>query len=79
MALAVCAHATDALARTPHAERRSDGVRTLRKTLGYAWSVAVAADPGPGLQTFGRLDDTDPDIAWIVRENRRKKRLTALL
>ena len=57
-------------------DRRSDEVRTLRKTLGYAWSVAVAADPEVGRPRFERLlADDDPDVRWIVRENLRKKRL----
>jgi hypothetical protein len=55
-------------------------VRTLRQALGYAWSVAVAADPEPGLTAFTALrDDPDPDVAWVVRENLRKKRLQRLL
>lgn len=78
-ALALCARATDALARADAAQRRSAPFRTLRQTLGYAWSVAIAADPAPGLAAFRALADVDPDVAWIVRENRRKKRLATLL
>jgi hypothetical protein len=48
--------------------------------LGYGWSVVVAALPAPGLTAFGDLDaDDDPDIAWIVRENRKKARLKRVL
>jgi len=77
-ALAVCAAATASLAELPAARRRDSDVRTLRQALGYGWSVAIAADPGDGLPLFDALDVTDPDIAWIVRENLRKKRLQAV-
>ena len=57
-------------------DRRSDEFRTLRKTLGYAWSVAVVALPQEGKPLFERLlDSDDPDVRWITRENLRKKRL----
>ena len=64
-AIAVCQQATKAA---------SD--RTLRKALGYGWSVAVAADPANGLPHFKALEhNNDPDIEWIVRENSKKARL----
>lgn len=78
-ALECCRRATARLVGIPAAVRRSDDVRTLRQALGYCWSVAVAADPAAGLPIFRTLDTTDPDVAWIVRENQRKKRLAALL
>lgn len=57
-------------------DRRGDAVRTLRKTLGYAWSVAVVALPAEGKPLFERLlASDDADVRWIVRENLRKKRL----
>ncbi|WP_433203884.1 hypothetical protein ACQP00_34935 [Dactylosporangium sp. CS-047395] len=75
-AVAVCAAVTASLAARPAAERRREDVRTLRKALGYTWSVAVAADRPHGLQVFERLAaSTDPDVAWIVRENRGKARM----
>ncbi|HMN98956.1 MAG TPA: HEAT repeat domain-containing protein [Miltoncostaeaceae bacterium] len=75
-----CAVATGSLAARPAAERRLPDVRTLRQALGYCWSVAVAADPDGGLPRFLALAaEQDPDIAWIVRENRRKARLARLL
>jgi hypothetical protein len=53
-----------------------DDVQTLRKTLGYGWSVAVVALPDVGKTLFERLlESDDPDVIWIVRENLRKKRL----
>ncbi|WP_433044393.1 hypothetical protein [Dactylosporangium sp. CS-033363] len=75
-AVAVCAAVTASLAARPASERRNEDVRTLRKALGYTWSVAVAADKANGLPVFERLAaSTDPDVAWIVRENRGKARM----
>lgn len=52
--------------------------RTLRQALGYCWSVAVAADPEHGVPAFLALAARDDsDAQWIVRENRKKKRLPA--
>ena len=79
VAIEACKRATSQLAARPLQTRREPGVRTLRQALGYCWSVAVAADPRPGLTEFQRLDDSDPDIAWIVTNNLRKKRLARLL
>jgi len=66
---------TEDLRLCPH-----EAIRVLRQALGYCWSVAVAANPGPGLPLFHSLEaDPDPDIAWIVRQNRKKARLKSLL
>jgi hypothetical protein len=78
-AVEVCRTATSALAQRPQDSRRDPSVRTLRQGLGYCWSVAVAADPEPGLAAFRSLDDSDPDVAWIIKENLGKKRLARLL
>ena len=57
-------------------DRRSDAARTLRKTLGYAWSVVVAFGPAGARDAFEvLLDSDDPDLRWILRENLRKARL----
>lgn len=76
-AVALVARVTASLAALPAARRRDDDVRTLRKALGYCWSVAVAADPGPGFDALealaARADDAD--VAWVLRENLRKARL----
>jgi hypothetical protein len=57
-------------------DRRSDEFRTLRKTLGYAWSVAIVALPEEGKPLLEHLlESDDPDIRWVARENLRKKRL----
>lgn len=78
MAISVCRRASANLVALTSDRRARSDARTLRQALGYGWSVAVAADPAPGLAAFRTLDTDDPDIAWIVRENRRKKRLAAL-
>lgn len=79
VAIAVCRRATDAIAAMPPELRREPDTRVLRQALGYCWSVAVAADPAPGLAAFAELDASDPDVAWIVKENRGKRRLATLL
>lgn len=79
VAVEVCRRATRSLTALPADRRSRPDARTLRQALGYCWSVAVAADPGPGLAAFLELDTADPDVAWIVKENRRKKRLASLL
>ena len=79
VAIEVCRRTTAALAARPAEIRRDADVQTLRQGLGYCWSVAIAADPAQGLPAFWALDDEDPDIGWIVRENLKKTRLTRLL
>ena len=79
-ALALLREVTADLANSSGGERRTPPVRTLRQALGYGWSVAVAALPDEGLRMFAQLDrSADPDVAWIVRENRKKARLKRLL
>ena len=65
---------TARLLRAP--DRRDPGFKTLRQALGYCWSVAVVALPEKGKQLFETwLENDDPDVRWLVRENLRKKRL----
>jgi hypothetical protein len=79
-ALKLLDHVTGNVAATPLAERRSPSVRTLRKTLGYGWSVAVAALPDQGMTMFTRWEsEDDPDICWIVKENHNKARFKRLV
>lgn len=85
-ALDACRRTTAWLAALPASRRREPDVRILRKGLGYCWSVALAADPNAGAPAFRALiasvsgeGDVDRDVAWIVRENLKKKRLTGLL
>ncbi len=57
--------------------RRTEPFRVLRQALGYAVSVFVAAVPAEGfdlLRKAASLDDKD--VAWVVKENLAKKRLT---
>lgn len=79
VAVDICRRATRHLVALPLARRREPAARTLRQALGYGWSVAVAAEPSAGLPAFLALDASDPDVAWIVAQNRRKKRLAVLL
>jgi hypothetical protein len=61
-------------------KRRTPGMRTLRQALGYGWSVAIAAAPEGGMALFRRWEaDDDPDVRWIVKENRKKTRLRPFL
>jgi hypothetical protein len=60
-------------------DRRDDAFRVLRQTLGYGWSVAVAALPEDGLDRLATwMRTTDPDIAWVMRENLKKRRLSTI-
>jgi hypothetical protein len=77
-AVALLETATAALLARP--DPRDPDARTLRQALGYAWSVVIAAGPDRGLPAFARLAALDhPDARWIVRENRKKKRLQGLV
>jgi len=67
----------DVVRQEPEA-RRSGEFRVLRQGLGYALSVLVAALPEEGLEVLERWARCgDPDLAWVVRENLKKKRLAA--
>lgn len=77
------AEATTGIAEAGADERRSEEFRALRKGLGYCWSVAVAAAPGVGRPAFEELVERatasdDRDLAWMARENLRKRRLERL-
>jgi hypothetical protein len=67
---------TEKLAAASDDERVGQDFRTLRKGLGYCWSVAIAALPDPGFGRFERWADRDSrDVRWVVRENMRKARM----
>jgi len=56
--------------------RNTDAFNALKKSMGYCWSVAVAADPDVGMPMMEQwLSTRDKDIRWIMRENLKKKRL----
>lgn len=73
-ALRVLDHITANLSRA--ADRREPAFRTLRQALGYGWSVAIVARPDVGWPLFEKwAASADPDVQWVVRENRKKRRL----
>ena len=76
-ALVILDRITDSMARSQ--ERKTDAFKTLRQSMGYCWSVAVAADPKQGKPRFESwLPKRDPDIRWMLRENLGKSRLVRM-
>ena len=60
-------------------DRRSDSFKTLRKGLGYGWSVVVAAQPDIGKARMEKwIDVEDKDVRWIMKQNLKKKRLVRM-
>lgn len=52
---------------------------TLRKTLGYGWSVAIVSLPKEGKVSFEKLaKNKNKQIQWIVKENLKKNRLKVM-
>lgn len=78
-ALAACVRVTSHYTELSTPRRRTPDARSLRQALGYCWSVAIVARPVDGMMAFSALDPTDRDVAWIRDQNRRKKRLAAIL
>ncbi|SDD11906.1 hypothetical protein SAMN05216410_2879 [Sanguibacter gelidistatuariae] len=79
-ALASCGRATTLFASADAATRRTDAWVSLRKTLEYAWSVAVAADSAAGLPVFRRLlDDPSPVVRSLASKNRTRSRLAKIV
>lgn len=61
------------------AQERDEDFKTLRKGLGYCWSVVVAALPAQGKQAMEVwLSSTDKDVRRIMKENLKKKRLAKM-
>ena len=59
--------------------RKTDAFKTLRKGLGYCWSVAVVASPKVGKVVMEKwLASEDHDLRWIMRANLKKKRLVRI-
>jgi len=57
----------------------SENQNSLRKTLGYGWSVAIVSLPNEGKLAFEKIAEcNNKHIKWIVKENLRKKRLTVM-
>ncbi len=77
-ALALADRLLERAAATALERRREEGFRVLRQGLGYALSVLAAAEPEKGFALLERwAASRDPDMAWILRENLKKKRLAA--
>jgi hypothetical protein len=54
----------------------TESFKVLRQSMGYCWSVAVAALPGEGKPLTEKwLAAPDADVQWMMRENLKKKRL----
>jgi hypothetical protein len=65
------------ITRTDPKSRKEESFKVLRQGMGYALSVFVAKLPGDGFTLMRKSAAVrDADIAWIVRENLKKKRLT---
>jgi hypothetical protein len=59
--------------------RRSEDFLTLRKGLGYCWSVAVVALPVEGKALMEKwMGKSDKDVHWIMKENLKKTRLARM-
>jgi len=58
--------------------KRGEAARVLRQALGYTVSVVTAAAPEAGFaQMHAWAAWGDRDVAWVLRENLKKKRLAA--
>ena len=70
---------TSGLARADAASRKSAGFKTLRRALGFCWSVAVAAAPTAGQPAMEQwLASADPDVRWAMQANLKTIRLARL-
>ena len=70
---------THAVAKASPAARTGGDFKALRQALAYCWSVAVAAAPEAGQPAIEHwLASPDPDVAWLMRENLKKNRLTRM-
>ncbi|MBN1265711.1 MAG: hypothetical protein JXA25_09475 [Anaerolineales bacterium] len=59
-----------------HDNKLTDSEVSLRKALGYGWSVVIAASPEEGKHYFERLFNLPgKHIQWIIRNNLKKNRL----
>src|ERR1700738_1664870 len=68
---------TSSLGEAEH--RRDEGFRVLRQALGYGWSVPAAAAPENAWPYFEKwLLTKDKDVAWVMKTNLEKARLTGL-
>jgi len=67
----------DRLRNASKPDRKTEDLRTLRRTLGYTISVVTAALPEQGFALMRECAAwNDADITWVLRENLKKKRLS---
>lgn len=59
-----------------HDRKLDDGGTSLRKALGYGWSVVVSSIPDEGKKLFVKMFDLNgKHVTWIIRENLKKNRM----
>jgi hypothetical protein len=59
--------------------RKDENFKTLRKTLGYGWSVAAVHDIEEGKKFMEKwFACQDKDVQWIMKENLKKDRLVRI-
>lgn len=59
-----------------HDNKLTDEEDSLRKALGYGWSVAIVHAPAGGKKAFEKLlQKKSKHIKWIMKENLKKNRL----
>ena len=60
-----------------HDNKLTDEEESLRKALGYGWSVAIVYAPDNGKKMFENLikEKKGKHIKWIIKENLKKNRL----
>jgi len=62
-----------------HDHKLDEGGRSLRKALGYGWSVVISNIPEEGKQIFEKMFGLNgKHIKWIMKENLKKQRLIKL-
>ena len=72
-ALAILDHIT---VKVEASQEHGEDFKTLRKGLGYCWSVVIVALPDQGKKYIERwLTSPDKDVRWIMKENLKKNRL----
>jgi hypothetical protein len=58
---------------------KEESFKVFRQTMGYAWSVVVAAAPEAGKPLMDKwFKSPDPNVRWIMKENLKKSRLTRM-
>jgi hypothetical protein len=66
-----------AMSRARPKDRTTEAFRTLRQGMGYALSVFVVKAPAAGFALLRKTAAVrDADLAWVIRENLKKKRLS---